>query len=149
MAIKTVNITNKKAGYEFHILQKFAAGISLNGTEVKSVREGNANINDAYCLFIDEELFIKGMNIGKWKQGGHYNHDPLRLRKLLLRRIELRKLTSKAAERGFSIVPLRVFISETGYVKVEIAIARGKKDFDKRESIKERDVERSLRRNEE
>jgi len=117
------------------------------GTEVKSIRLGNASISEAFCFFKDNELFVRGMNIGTFKQGTHYNHDTLRIRKLLLKRSELSKLQSKASETGISIVPLKVFEGERGYLKMEIALAQGKKAFDKRESIKERDVERNMRRN--
>lgn len=144
---KSVNILNKKASFEYHILQKFVAGIELMGTEVKSIRLGNASISEAFCFFKDNELFVRGMNIGTFKQGTHYNHDTLRIRKLLLKRTELSKLQAKASETGISIVPLKVFEGERGYLKIEIALAQGKKAFDKRESIKERDVERNMRRN--
>jgi SsrA-binding protein len=148
MTAKPLHIVNRKASFEYHIQQKFIAGLMLTGTEVKSVREGNATIGEAYCVFRGEELFVVRMNIGKWKQGSYYNHDPLRARKLLLKKSELRKLRAKADEKGYAIIPLRVFLSDTGYVKIEIAIGQGKKEFDKRESIKEREVERSLRREE-
>jgi len=143
---KEINIINKKAGFEFILTQKFVAGLQITGTEVKSIRLGNAGIAEAYCFFKGEELFIKGMNIGTFKQGSHFNHEPFRLRKLLLKKKELDKLRIKAAEKGFGIVPVKVFESERGFIKLEIAIGQGKKSFDKRESIKERDVERSLRR---
>lgn len=145
-ARKEINIVNKKAGFEYIITQKFVAGIQLSGTEVKSVRLGNASISEAYCFFKDEELFIKGMNIGTFKQGSHFNHEPFRVRKLLLKKRELHKLKVKGDEKGFTIVPLRLFESERGFIKLEIAIGQGKKAFDKRESIKERDVKRSLSR---
>ena len=141
-----VHITNKRASFEYIIQQKYVAGIQLLGTEIKSVREGNVNLSDAFCLFIGDELFMRNMHIGTFKQGSYNNHEPLRVRKLLLKKNELHKLRVKAAERGHTIVPLKMFISETGYAKVEIAVAQGKKSFDKRESIKERDVEREMRR---
>jgi len=153
MKVKELNIINKKAGFNFKLILKYNAGIELTGTEVKSVRAGNVNINDAYCFFklnrhtATEELFIKGMNIGTFKQGSYANHEPLRLRKILLKTAELRKLKSKSQEKGLTIIPVKIFESETGYIKIEIAIAQGKKAFDKRESIKERDVERNLKRN--
>lgn len=143
---KQVNITNKRANYEYNLLQKYTAGIQLFGTEIKSVRDGNVNLSDAFCFFLNEELFMRNMHIGTFKQGSYNNHEPLRIRKLLLKKSELNKLRIKAAERGLTIVPLKMFISETGYAKVEIAVAQGKKSFDKRESIKERDVERQMRR---
>ncbi|MBC7383215.1 MAG: SsrA-binding protein [Bacteroidia bacterium] len=143
---KEINILNKKAGFDFHILQKFTAGLQLTGTEVKSIRSNNASIGEAFCYFIGEELFIKSMNIGTWKQGSYNNHEPFRIRKLLLKKKELFKLRVKAAEKGFAIIPLKLFESERGFLKLEIAIGQGKKSFDKRETIKERDVERNLRR---
>lgn len=140
------HIVNKKAKFEFHILQKYVAGMVLSGTEVKSIRAGNCSISEAYCFIQNAELFIKGMHIGKWKQGGFVHHEPISDRKLLLNRIELRKISAKLKDRGTTIVPLEVKLSETGFIKIEIALAQGKKAFDKRESIKERDVERNLRR---
>jgi SsrA-binding protein len=145
---KEIHIVNKKAGFEYILLQKYIAGIQITGTEVKSIRLGNAGISDAFCFFKGDELFIRGMNIGTFKQGSHFNHEPFRLRKLLLRKKELHKLKTKAAEKGNSIIPLKLFESERGFIKLEIAVGQGKKAFDKRESIKERDVERSLRRTE-
>lgn len=145
---KEIHIVNKKASFEFILSTKFVAGIQLTGTEVKSIRLGNAGISEAFCFFKDEELFIKGMNIGTFKQGSHFNHEPFRVRKLLLKKRELHKLRVKAAEKGFAIVPLKLYESDRGFIKLEIAIGQGKKSFDKRESIKERDVQRSLKRTE-
>ncbi len=145
---KGINIINKKAGFEYTLTHKFIAGLQLAGTEVKSIRNNNASIGDAFCLFIEEELFIKGMNIGTWKQGSYNNHDPFRIRKLLLKKKELTKLRVKAAEKGFALIPTKLFESERGFIKLEIAIGQGKKSFDKREAIKERDIERTLSRNE-
>ncbi len=147
---KKIHIVNKKATFEYQLHTKYNAGIVLSGTEVKSIRDGNANISDAFCFVKQEgdkiELYIKGMNVGIWKQGGHYNHEPFGIRKLLLKKIELRKLKNKASEKGFAIVPLKLYISDRGFVKLEIAVGQGKKEFDKRESIKSRDVDRDLRR---
>lgn len=144
--IKEINIVNKKAGFEYILLQKFLAGMQLTGTEVKSIRLGNANLNDAFCFFKGEELYIRGLNVGAFKQGSHFNHEPLRVRKLLLRKKELLKIKSKGLEKGIAIIPTRIIESERGFLKIEIALGQGKKSFDKRETIKERDVERSLRR---
>ncbi|MBP7512254.1 MAG: SsrA-binding protein SmpB [Bacteroidia bacterium] len=144
--IKEISILNKKAGFEYILLQKFTAGMQLTGTEVKSLRLGNANINDAFCFFKGEELYIRNMNIGTFKQGSIYNHEPLRVRKLLLKKKELVKIKNKSSEKGVTIIPIKIFESERGFLKIEIALGQGKKSFDKRESIKERDVERSLRR---
>jgi SsrA-binding protein len=117
----------------------------LKGTEIKSIREGKANLTDGYCYFHNGELFVKGISISAYAEGTHYNHDPLRERKLLMKKAELRKLESKL-EKGLTLVPLRLFINERGYAKLEIALARGKKLFDKRQTIKERDVQRELSR---
>ncbi len=147
-ANKAIHIVNKKAGFEFILTQKVTAGLMLSGTEVKSIRLGNAGIGEAFCFFKGEELFVKGMNIGTFKQGSHFNHEPFRLRKLLLKKRELTKLKVKAAEKGFAIVPVQLFESERGFIKLEIAVGQGKKAFDKRETIKEREVARSMRREE-
>ncbi len=141
-----INIVNKRASYEYHILQKYTAGIQLLGTEIKSVRAGNVNLGDAFCFFINEELFIRGLHIGTYKQASFQNHEALRVRKILLKKTELRKLRVKAAEKGLTIIPLKMFISETGFAKIELAVAQGKKSYDKRESIKEKDLERERSR---
>lgn len=141
-----ITITNKRAGFEYHIVQKYVAGIILTGTEIKSLRQGHTNINEAFCLIKDGEIFIKGMHISIWKQGSYYNHEPLRTRKLLLNKSEIRKLKIKALEKGFTVIPLSVFFSDTGYAKVEIAVAQGKRNFDKREDIKKKDIARQLSR---
>ncbi len=146
MEKSAVTILNKRASYEYNILQKYIAGIQLLGTEIKSVRAGNVNLGDAFCVFKDDELFIRNMHVGIFKQGSYNNHEPMRVRKILLKKNELKKLRTKAAERGLTIIPLKMFISETGYAKIEIAVGQGKKSFDKRESIKERDVTRELSR---
>lgn len=152
MSKPTINIVNRKASYEYHLLAKYTAGMQLMGSEVKSIREGNANLGDAFCFFKPihkdgtEELFIRNLHIGVFKQASHYNHETLRVRKLLLKKGELRKLKSKSTEKGLTIIPLRIFLSDTGFIKIEIAIAQGKKSYDKRDSIKERDVKRDLAR---
>ncbi|MGE5356505.1 MAG: SsrA-binding protein SmpB [Deltaproteobacteria bacterium] len=140
---KPIELKNKKANFEYHIIQIFEAGILLTGTEVKSIREAKANINEAYCSFDKSgELWIKNMHISEYDQGSFYNHDPRRERKLLLNRSELNKLLRRVMEKGFTIVPLRVYFSERGIIKIEIALATGKKSFDKRHSIKEKDMSR-------
>lgn len=155
MSKQNINIVNKRASFEYIILQKYTAGIQLLGSEIKSIREGNVNLSDAFCFFKahkkdgTEELFVRNMNIGTFKQASHYNHDTLRIRKLLLKKGELRKLKSKGSEKGLTIVPTKIFISETGYAKVEIALGQGKKSYDKRETIKSRDVEREMARHRE
>ncbi len=141
-------IKNKKAGFEFHFLQTYTAGIMLSGTEVKSVREGKANLTDSYCVFIDGELYVKNMHISEYKQGSFNNHEPKRMRKLLLTGLELRKIQSKMKDKGTTLIPVQLFFNERSYAKLEIALAKGKKLFDKRESLKEKDVRRQLSRTE-
>lgn len=147
MADSRLNISNRKARYEFELIETYVAGMQLTGTEIKSIRAGKAAIAESFCLFQKGELFIKNMHIAEYKQGSYANHDPIRLRKLLLNRRELEKLHKGVDKKGLTIVPLKVFISENGFAKLEIALARGKKMHDKRESIKERDVKRQLDRN--
>ncbi|WP_118194087.1 SsrA-binding protein SmpB [Albibacterium indicum] len=141
-----INIKNKKATFEYHILDRYVAGISLLGTEIKSIRAGKANINDSFCSFLKDGLYIRNMHISEYSHGSFYNHEAKRDRKLLLTKKELKKLRVKGEERGYTIVPLRMFISDRGFAKVEIALAQGKKDFDKRDSIKERETKRELNR---
>lgn len=141
-----VNIKNKRAHFEYHILDTYIAGIRLLGTEIKSIREGKANINDSFCSFLDDGLYIRNMHIAEYSHGSFYNHEAKRDRQLLLTKRELKKLKTKGDEKGFTIVPLRIFISERGFAKVEIALAQGKKDFDKRETIKDRDTQREFGR---
>jgi SsrA-binding protein len=125
-------------------LDKYVAGIVLTGTEIKSIREGKVNLQDGYCYFNNGELFTKGVNITPYSQGTHYNHEAQRERKLLLKKAELIKIETKVEEKGLTLVPLRLFINGRGFAKMEIAIARGKKLHDKRDSIKERDAKREL-----
>ena len=141
-------IRNKKAGFEYHFLTTYTAGIMLSGTEVKAIREGKATLTDSYCIFIDGELFIKNMHISEYKQGSYNNHEPKRLRKLLITKTEQRKILSKLKDKGTTIIPVQLFFNERGFAKIEIAIARGKKLFDKRESLKEKDVRRQMQRTE-
>ncbi|TDQ75160.1 SsrA-binding protein [Sphingobacterium yanglingense] len=141
-----INIKNKRASFEYHLIDKYVAGIQLLGTEIKSIREGKANINDSFCSFLHDGLYIRNMHIAEYSFGSFYNHEAKRDRKLLLTKKELKKLRDKGEEKGFTIVPLRIFISERGFAKVEIALAQGKKDFDKRETIKERENKRELDR---
>jgi SsrA-binding protein len=143
-----MNISNRKAFFEFEILEKFTAGIILSGTEIKAARTGKVNLSDAFCFFRDDELFVRNMHISPYELGTHYNHEPKRERKLLLRKRELRRLNTKIKEKGLTIVPLGMFLSATGYAKVEIGLARGKKIHDKRESIKNRDQQREMQRGE-
>ncbi len=141
-----VNIRNKRASFDYELIDTYTAGLQLHGSEIKSIREGKVSMNDAYCMFKDNELWLKNMHVKEYDMATHWQHDPIRMRKLLLQKKELRKLLSKVKERGFTIVPLRVFISERGFAKVDIALARGKKTFDKRSSIKEKDQKRDLDR---
>lgn len=134
-----LHIKNKKAYFEYHILEKYTAGIQLLGTEIKSIRDGKANINDAFCTFMDNRLYIRNMHIAEYSHGSFYNHESKRDRGLLLNKKELKKLKEKGEEKGFSIIPLHLFISERGFAKLEIGLAQGKKIYDKRDSMKERD----------
>ena len=118
----------------------------LTGTEVKALRSGKASFNDAYCLFHGDELYVRSLHISEYERGTYNNHDPLRERKLLLNRKELRKIQGKIKEKGFTIIPLRIFFAESGKAKIQIGLARGKKLHDKRESIKQREADRELRR---
>jgi SsrA-binding protein len=142
-----VNIRNKKAYYEYEILEKFVAGIVLQGTEIKSIRQGKASIKEGFCYFKDGELFLKDANISEYKQGNIYNHEPTRERKLLLKKRELKGLLKKLKDVGLSIVPLHMFISKRGFAKIEIGLAKGKKVYDKRNTIKDKDIKRDLERN--
>ena len=141
-----INIKNRKASFEYEFLEKFTAGIVLKGTEIKSVREGKVSLQESYCYFHNGELFIKGMHIAPYEQANIFNHDPLRDRKLLLKKRELRKLETALNEKGLTIVPTRLFISDKGHAKVNIALAKGKKIHDKRESIKQKDLKREMDR---
>ena len=140
-----VNIRNKRASYEYEFIDKYVAGLVLKGTEIKSIREGKVNLQDGYCLFLEGELFVKNMHISPYKEGTHYNHEPTRERKLLLNKKELTKLKKKSEEKGLSIIPIKLFTNERGFAKLEIALARGKKLHDKRQSIKEKDLKHELK----
>ncbi|TAH38828.1 MAG: SsrA-binding protein SmpB [Bacteroidetes bacterium] len=146
MSSKSTIIHNKKASFEYHLLQTYSAGIMLTGTEVKSIREGKASLSEAYCLLTDGELWVKNMHISEFKQGSYNNHEPKRLRKLLLNKSELRKLESKLKEKGTTLIPVKLYFNERGFAKLDIALARGKKSFDKREDIKKKDQEREISR---
>ena len=139
-------IRNKKASHDYEFLEKFIAGIKLTGTEIKSIRAGKAALSDSYCLFRDGELYIKGMHISEYWWGNLNNHDPLRERKLLLKARELRKIERKVKEAGLTVIVIKVFINEKGLAKAEIAISKGKKEYDKRETLKRKETERELDR---
>lgn len=146
MSGNNVNIRNKKAYFEYHILDKYTAGIQLLGTEIKSVRESKVNISDAFCAFIDGQLYVRNMHIAEYSHGSFYNHESKRDRILLLQKKELKKLLQRTKEKGLTIIPLYMFINERGFAKMEIGLAQGKKEFDKRDSIKERDAKVELGR---
>lgn len=139
-------ISNRSASYHYAIEQRYEAGMVLLGTEVKSLRDGKASFNDSFCLFMGDELFVRSLHIAEYKLGTSNNHDPLRDRKLLLTKKEIKKILSKTKEKGYTIIPLRIFFNEAGFAKLEIALARGKKSYDKRDSIKAKDTERELKR---
>jgi SsrA-binding protein len=139
-------IKNKKASHDYEFLEKFIAGIKLSGTEIKSIRLGKATLADSYCFFSNGEMFIKGMHISEYWWGNLNNHDPLRERKLLLTSRELRKIERKVRETGLTIVVIKVFINDRGLAKAEIAISRGKKEYDKRETLKRKDAAREMDR---
>jgi len=143
---KTISIKNKRASHEFYLIQEFTAGIQLTGTEIKSIRDGKASLVDGYCTFTGNELFIRNMHISEYSLGTHYNHDPKRDRKLLLTKRELKKLAIKVKERGFTIIPILLFINEKGLAKLTIALARGKHAYDKRETLKQKDMQREMDR---
>lgn len=140
-----VNIKNKRARYEYEFIDTYVAGIVLQGSEIKSIREGQINLQDGYCSFHKEELFVKNIHISPYAQGSHYNHEPIRERKLLLNKRELHKLKKKSEEKGLTIVPTRVFTSDRGLAKMEIALAKGKKIHDKRHDLKDKDMRRELK----
>jgi SsrA-binding protein len=140
MSQQDLYIKNKRAYFEYTILDKYTAGIKLLGTEIKSIREGKANLGDAFCTFIDNQLYVRNLHISEYSHGSFYNHEAKRDRVLLLNKKELKKLQTRGEEKGLTIVPLAMFISDRGFAKLEIGLAQGKKTFDKRESMKERDT---------
>lgn len=144
--MKSVEIKNKRAKFDYEWLDTYTAGLQLVGTEVKSIRMGKASIAEAYCYMTGGELFIKGMNVTEWSHGNIFNHDPIRERKLLLSKRELDKIDKALKDQGTTVVPTKLFISEKGWIKLNIAVAKGKKNYDKRQSIKEKDAKRDLAR---
>jgi len=143
---KKISVKNKKAYFEYEILDKYTCGMVLYGTEIKSIRENKASIKEGYCYVNKGEVFVKGMNISEYSHGGYTNHEPTRTRKLLLNRQEIGKIEKKVKVSGITIVPLHLFLSDKGFAKLEIGIARGKKLYDKRESLKTKDVKRDMDR---
>jgi SsrA-binding protein len=141
-----VQIKNKRAYFDYHVIEVFNAGIALLGTEIKAIRQGKANMSDAFCMFIGEVLYVRNLHISEYSHSSFHHHDIKRDRVLLLHKKELRKLKSKSEEKGFTIVPLRIFTNERGFAKIEIALAQGKKEFDKRDSIKDRESKREMDR---
>jgi SsrA-binding protein len=141
-----INIKNRKASHEYEFIDKFVAGVVLTGTEIKSIRNSQVTMSDAHCVFIENELWIKNLHISEYSNGGYVNHEPKRERKLLLNRQELEKINGKVTTKGMTIIPTRLFVNNKGRAKVEIAVAKGKKLFDKRESLKDKDNKRDLDR---
>ena|SRR6218665_1410703 len=146
MSDNKIDIRNRKASFEYTFIDKYLAGIQLTGTEIKSIREGKSNINEGFCVFQHNELFIRNMHIAHYFDGTYNNVEEKRDRKLLLNRSELKKLQNKLKDQGLTIIPLRLFINEKGFAKLEIALAKGKKLYDKREDLKKKDTEREMSR---
>ena len=143
---KNIYLRNKPVTFEYSIEDKLTAGIVLTGSEIKSIRLGKVSFNDSYCFFFKDELWIRSLHIAEYVNAGYAGHDPTRERKLLLTRKEIKKWLQKIKEKGFTIVPLSIYINENGYAKLDIGLGRGKKLYDKRDSIKNREAERNLNR---
>ena len=141
-----VALVNKRARFEYEILETYTAGMVLYGSEIKSIRDGKANLSDSYCQFINDELWVRNLHISEYEWANRDNHETKRDRKLLLSKQEMRKLHAKVKERGLTIITLKLFIGQRGFAKLEIALARGKKTHDKRSSIKERDIAKEMDR---
>ncbi len=144
--LKTVEIKNRRASFDYAFLEKYIAGMVLTGTEIKSIRQGKASLAESYGVFVKGELFVRNLQITEYEKAKHFNHDPNRDKKLLLTANELKKIEKKLKDQGITIVPTRLFINDKGFAKLEIAVAKGKKTFDKREDIKKKDTERELMR---
>ncbi|TDN88763.1 SsrA-binding protein [Salegentibacter sp. 24] len=142
----TINIKNRKARFEYEILDKYVAGIKLAGTEIKAIRQGKASIAESFCEFQNHELFVINMHVEEYSHATHFNHNPKSERKLLLQRRELRKLEKEVKNSGLTIIPLRLFINDRGLAKMQISLAKGKKLYDKRDTIKDRESKRKLDR---
>lgn len=145
--MKDIEILNRKASYLYNFIQTYEAGILLSGPEVKSIKAGNANMSDAYCMVEHGEVWIKNLNINPYKQGTELDYNPKQNRKLLLNKEEIRKIERKISEKGLTLIPYKIYLSDRGIIKVEIVLVSGKKSYDKRESIKEKDEKRNLDRN--
>jgi len=141
-----MELSNRKAYYEYHFEDKYIAGMVLSGTEIKSIRAGKVSFNDSYCIFDKAELYVKSLHIAEYNFGNINNHIPMQERKLLLRKRELKKLENKIKEKGYTIIPLKIFITEKGFAKIEIGLGKGKKIFDKRATIKARETDRDVKR---
>ena len=147
-AKSNIEIKNKRAGFEYEFIESFTAGIMLTGTEIKSIRAGKASLVDSYCYFVGDELFVKHVHIADYWWGSFNQHDPKRDRKLLLNRKELRKLQRNVREKGLTIIATRLFIAQNGFAKLNISLARGKREYDKRNTIREREASRDARHSE-
>ena len=143
---KSVSITNRKARYEYQLFDVFTAGLQLTGTEIKSIRQGNANLNEAYCYVQDNEAWVTGMYVAEYSHGSFMNHEPKRIRKLLLNKKEIKKITSFLQDEGATVITLKLFVNQKGWAKLEIALAKGKKLYDKRQDLKEKDDKRQIDR---
>jgi SsrA-binding protein len=145
-AKSNIKVTNRRASFDYEFLETYTAGIQLVGTEIKSIRAGKVSLQDAYCYFSGGDLYVRGMNVAQYHWGSWSQHEPVRDRRLLLTRRELRHLQIQDKQKGLTIVAVRLFIADNGYAKLVIALAKGKKEFDKRQTIKERDVRREMDR---
>ena len=142
----TIQIKNRRASFDYIFLETYTAGVQLVGTEIKSIRAGKVSLQDAYCFFVGNELFVRGMNIALYSWGSWGQHEPVRDRRLLLSRKELRHLQAEDKKKGITIIAVKLFIADNGYAKLVIALAKGKKEYDKRQSIKEKDIRREMDR---
>ncbi|PBQ34827.1 SsrA-binding protein [Sphingobacteriaceae bacterium] len=142
----TVNIENRRAKFDYQFLDTLTAGLVLKGTEIKAIREGKAGLSDSYCYFRNDELFVKNFHISEYADASFYQHEPLRERKLLLTKQELSKLLKRVKDSGLTVVPIKLFINDKGFAKLNIALAKGKKAYDKRDDIKKKDIEREMNR---
>lgn len=141
-----IQIKNKRAYFDYNIIEKYDAGLALLGTEIKAIRQGKANMTDAFCMFIGNVLYVRNLHISEYSHSSFHHHDIKRDRILLLQKKELKKLKFRSEEKGYTIVPLRIFTNDRGFAKIEIALAQGKKEFDKRDSIKDRESKREMDR---
>tara|TARA_B100000902_G_C27321923_1_gene925286 strand:+ start:1438 stop:1893 length:456 start_codon:yes stop_codon:yes gene_type:complete len=146
MSNKIININNKKVSFKYQILEKYNAGIMLKGTEIKSIRNSQVNISEAHCIFINDELWVKNLHISEYQNSGYTTHDPIRKRKLLLNKNEINKIHSKVKTKGVTIIPVKLYINNKGKAKLEICTAKGKKLYDKRNDIKNKENKKKLDR---